>query len=169
MVDYSKTAVAEIRDFIWSEIQEAGILNRNDYIADGFNKPLNPIIPVQQVPEFNNLMSGKTHIVYDFMVKTYSEDFWMCEEEMSLYIYSPDYSKILQITNFLLDTFRRMDLTAKDVNLSRANNSKFKYHYFYLDAAESPSPVDEEGGNHMGYVSIAYKYSREIGSDGKFL
>lgn len=169
MADYTKTAVAEIRDYLWQELQDNNILNKNEYIADGFIYPLNPIIPAQQVPEFNNLMSGKPYIFYDFQVDSYSDDFWMCSENLILYVVCKDYGKSLEIINFLIDLFRRMDLTAKDLNLAKSNTSKFKYHYFYTNSVESPQPMEEEGGNQISVIDISYTYSREIGPDGRFL
>jgi hypothetical protein len=168
MADYTKTAVGEIRDFLWTQLKNNTLLNKNDYIADGFIQPLIPIIPAQQVPEFNNLISGKTYIVYDFQIGAYDSDYWICEENLILYIISPDYGKGVQIINFLIDLFRRMDDSAKDVNSSLISDL-FKFHYFYINSAESPSPMEEEGGNQIATVDISYKYSREIGENGRFL
>ena len=169
MADYTKTAVGEIRNFLWSEAQDSGVLDRNDYIADNFIIPLNPIIPAQEVPEFNNLMSGKTYVVYDFEVNAYDPDFWICEENLILSVVCPSYNKSVEIINFLTDLFRRMDLTAKDLNGQLSETSPFKFHYFYINQVQSPAPVDEEGGNHISLVDISYKYSRLIGSDGRFI
>jgi len=52
--DYTKVAVYDIRMAIWDELKNAGILDPNDYYPDGFTDPLIPIVPSQQVPEFNN-------------------------------------------------------------------------------------------------------------------
>lgn len=168
MTDYTKTAVGEIRDFLWTNIKSNQIFNENHYIADGFTYPLVPIIPAQEVPEFNNLISGKPYIVYDFEVSSYDSDYWICEETLILYIISPSYLKGVETINFLVDLFRRMDDTAKDVNSSLVSDA-FKFYYFYINRAESPSPMKEEGGNHISTVEISYKYSREIGSNGRFL
>ena len=168
-VDYTKNAIAEIRDYLWKEIQSTKVLNKNDYIADGFSKPLVPIIPSQQIPEFNNLISGKPYIIYDFNINSYDSDFWMCEETLQLSIVSNSYGKVVELMNFLVDVFRRMDLTAKDVNANSGISSKFKFHYFYVQDAQSPDPVEEEGGNYVGYVDVTYKYSRFIDNNGRFL
>ncbi len=169
MADYTKTAVGEVRDFLWTNLKEDNILNKNDYIADGFIVPLIPIIPTQQVPEFNNLMSGKPYIVYDFEISQYTEDYWICEENIIFSIVSPDYGKIVQIMNYLVDLFRRMDDTAKNVNAGLADDSKFQFYYFYINNAVSPEAAEEEGGNQIGYIDVTYKYSRQIGSNGRFL
>ena len=169
MADYKKTSISEIRDYLWNEIKDAGILNRDDYLADGFIIPLNPIIPAQEIPEFNNLIPGKTYIVYDYEINSYEPDFWMCDENLILSIVCPDYNKSVEILNFLLDLFRRMDLTAKDMNLQLSSSSPFKFHYFYINNMQSPAPFEQEGGNQVSLIDISYKYSRLIGSDGRFL
>lgn len=168
MADYTKTAVGEVRDFLWTNLKSANIFNEHEYIADGFTYPLIPIIPAQQVPEFNNLISGKPYIVYDFEIGAYDSDYWICEENLILYIISPDYGKGVQTINFLVDLFRRMDDSAKDVNAATVSDT-FKFHYFYINKAESPSPMEEEGGNQISMVDISYKYSRRIGSNGRYL
>jgi hypothetical protein len=168
MADYTKTAVGEVRAFLWENLKADNILNENEYIADGFIHPLVPIIPAQQVPEFNNLISGKPYIVYDFEVGAYDSDYWICEENLILYIISTDYGKSVQILNYLIDLFRRMDDTARDVN-SSLNSDTFKFHYFYVNRMESPLPMEEEGGNQISTADISYKYSRRIGSNGRFL
>lgn len=169
MADYTKTAVAEVRDFMWDSLKEDGILNKNDYIADGFTIPLNPIIPAQQVPEFNNLLSGKPYIVYDFEVREYDSDYWICEENLMLSIISPNYNKIVEISTYLIDLFRRMDDSAKDLNSFKETSSPFKYHFFYINSVESPVATEEEGGTFVGFVEVSFKYSRQIGPNGRFL
>ena len=169
MTDYNKTAIGEIRDFLWKNLKQDGILKESDYIADGFTRSLVPIIPTQQVPEFNNLMSGKTYIVYDFNIYSYGEDYWICEENASFMIVSSDYGKIVQIINYMVDLFRRMDDAAKDLNIEYMGNTPFKYHLFYIDGVEGPQPTEEEGGNMIGTVDVTFKYSREIGPNGRFL
>ena len=84
MTDYKILAAAEIRKYIWDNIKEAEILDENDYYADGFNTALIPIIPTQQVPEFNNLLPGKTYLIYDFEIKTIPVQWWMTEESMTI-------------------------------------------------------------------------------------
>ena len=169
MTDYSLTAVSEIRNFLWENLQADKILNKNNYIADGFRKPLIPIIPTQQVPEFNNLLSGKTYIFYDYMINSYNEDYWKCNESIMLNIVSNDHAEINKIINYLVDLFRRMDDTAKDINSSASVSDLFKYYYFYINSVSSPEPFEEEGGNQIATVDISYQYSRQIGNNGRFV
>lgn len=167
-VNYADSAVSKIRSYIWDKLTENQILLERDYIADNFIVPLVPIIPTQQVPEFNNLLGGKTYIVYDFEVSEYYDQWWICQENLILTVVSNDYSKIIEITQYLIDLFRRNDESAEDINVWQDSSSKFRFHTFILKSAMSPTPVAEEGGRQMGTVEITYKYSRNLDSNGRF-
>ena len=168
-VNYKDTAISKIRNFLWQEIMDNNLLDQHDYLADGIKELLVPIIPAQQVPEFNNLISGKPYIVYDFDIVGYGEEFWICEENILFSIFSTSYQKVVELTNFMIDLFRRMDETAKDVNGNMLSSDIFKFFYFTINAASSPTPIKEEGGNFMGQVDITYKYSRHLDSNKRYL
>ena len=162
-VDYSKVAAFDVRNAIWAELQAVNLLDPQDYYADGFLDPLVPIIPSQQVPEFNNLLPGKTYINYDIIQKNYGVQWWISEETMVLQIISRDNSKILAISNFLTNLFRRYELSARDINDSaRASGSPFKFLYFKLEAANPVQPFIDEGGYMSGDFSFGYTYTREV-------
>jgi hypothetical protein len=92
----------------------------------------------------------------------------MCEEKVVFTVVSTDFDKIVQITQFIIDLFRRMDESATDINQFDQSNSKFKFFYVALTGASSPTPSDEEGGRQMGEVQITYKYSRFLDENGRF-
>ena len=168
-VDYSETAFSRVRTFVWDKLQEAGLLNSYDYLADGFIEPLVPIIPIQQVPEFNNLIGNKTYLIYDYDVKPYDTDsWWICEETIVFTVVSNNFNSIVSITQFLVDLFRRMDDSATDLNLYNGSNSNFKFFSFVLNSASSPTPFEEEGGRQMAEIDISYKYSRVLDNNGRF-
>ena len=169
-VDYTKLAISEIRNYLWTKLKEYNLLDPNDYIADGFDIPLVPIIPSQQVPEFNNLIGDKPYIVYDFSVEDYGDDqWWICQESALFSIVSTDYLLISAITNAMVDIFRRMDESARDLNTSIGASNLFKFHTFKLNMASAPAPFTEEGGRQIGQIEIMYKYSRNLDSNGRFL
>lgn len=170
MTNYADTAFGTIRLFLWDKLKEAGILSANDYIADGFIIPLVPIIPVQQVPEFNSLVGDKPYIIYDYDINSYDEQWWICEEKLVFTIVSSSFEKIVEITQFMVDLFRRMDESAKTLTeWQDLSTSKFKFFTFILSGAQSPTPYEEEGGRQMGEVSITYKYSRELDENNRFV
>jgi hypothetical protein len=161
--DYSKVAAFDVRSAIWQQLQQYGILDQQDYYADGMPNPLVPIIPSQQVPEFNNLLPGKTYITYDIIQKNYGVQWWVSEETMVMQIVSRSNDKILEIANFLTDLFRRYELSAYDINNS---TSPFKFLYFKLESANPVQPFVDEGGFMSGDISFSYTYTREVDETG---
>lgn len=168
MADYNISAVGQLRLYIWDKLKEYNILDENDYIADGFDTPLIPIIPSQQIPEFNNLIGDKPYIVYTFNVGPYGDEWWVCEESVVFSIVSSDYGKIIEITQFLADILRRMDETALEINTWANQTTKFKFFSSSLTYISSPLPFDEEGGRQFGEIEFTYKYSRFLDSGGRF-
>jgi hypothetical protein len=162
MADYTKSAVYQVRDLIWNELLDKELFNDQDYYADGFTDPLIPIIPAQQVPEFNNLLPGKPYITYDLAVRPYGQAWWICEEVISLSIVSTNASQIQSIINLLVDLFRRYDKSAKDADAYVGEDSLFNYHYFYVESADPIQSFDNEGGFMVGDISILYAYTRDL-------
>lgn len=160
--DYTKLAVYDVTDAIWRELQGAGILSSNDYFADGFNYPLTPIFPAQQIPEMNNLLPGKPYITYDISQRNYGVQWWIQEESIFLEIISRNAGQIQTIINFLIDVFRRYDESARDVNINLVNGSPFKFLFFNLETADPVQPFTDEGGYMSGTLSIRYSYVRDL-------
>lgn len=167
--DYTKLAVYDVNAFLWQKLQDAGLFDDNDYYVDSFGTNLTPIIPAQQIPEFNNLLPGKTYFVYDYDVKPTVESFWITEEVITYTLFSQSYDKLNQIMNFMQDTFRRYDETAKDIKIYLAESSPFDYHFLYTDRIVSPQHFQNEGGFMMGEVDICISYARRIDSGKRFL
>lgn len=161
MTDYSKLAVYTINDFLWSKLKEVGILDEQDYYADGFDTPLKPIIPAQQVPEFNNLLPGKTYIIYDYEIMVTPENYWMTNEKVTYSIVSPNYDKINQIITYIQSLLSRFDDAATDLNRFNNDQTPFIFHYLYNDDTFSPQPFASEGGLMLGEVTLAYEYVRK--------
>jgi hypothetical protein len=168
MADYKKNARTAINGYLWQEITSSGILVPSDYNPDGFTNTLIPIIPSQQVPEFNNLLPNRTYLVYDYEVDGYSDDWWVCHETMIYSIISPEYSKIVEVTEFIIDLFRRIDISGLEVQEYNQDKSILKFYSVSLESAASPAPSDLESGRASGTVEISYKYSRVVGNNGRF-
>lgn len=170
MTNYNSVASADIRQYVWQSIQDAGILDPNNYYVDNMPEGLIPIIPAQQVPEFNNLLPGKTYMYYDFEVKTIPVQWWMIDESMTITTVSQNYETVNQINNLILDIFRRYDESAGDINSFLAENggSDFKYHHTLIDNVRSPEPFETEGDYQYGSVTFSYSYSRDTGANGRF-
>ena len=170
MTDYSYVASYDVRKALLRELQEQGMYDPNDYYADGFIDPLEPVIPAQQVPEFNNLLPGKSYIIYDIVQNHTGVHWWMSEEVITFDVTSRDSAQIQSIVNLITDIFRRYDLSAKDVNLKLSTSSPYVYHYFRLDSSDPVQAFQDEGGFMSGLISITYGYTREVNSEtGRYL
>ena len=168
MADYSSIAVNDLRAFIWEQLKAENILSESDYYADGFNVPLVPIIPSQQIPEFNNLLPNKLYITYENEMLPIEEQWWIIHEVMHLMVISPDYDQVNKVMNFLVDLLRRYDESATDVKLSNILSNNFIFHYTAINKVKSPSPMKHEGGLRVGQISILFCYSRNNDSSKRF-
>lgn len=166
-VDYSIDAMYEIRRHLWEELVEHKIFIERDYYNDSIGQEIVPIIPVQQSPELNQFLSGKTHIVYDKIGMSYDENWMICNERMLFTLYSTDYSELNTIRNLMIDVFRRMDDSAKDLNGSRSTD-KLKFHSTVILEISPTEPSDELQGFLSCDVVIEVKYSRIVDGVGRF-
>lgn len=167
MTNYNIDAMYEIRRHLWTELIDSGLLSEEDYYSDQINDNVIPIIPVQQAPEFNQFLSGKTHIVYDKIGLSYEENWMICCEKILFTVYSTDVSEINSIRNLMIDAFRRMDQSAKDVNASKSTPLLI---FFNIMVAEiSPTEPSQELQGFMSTdVILEVKYARDVNSEGRF-
>lgn len=169
-INYKLDAMLELRKYIWSKLQAAEIFDPEDYYSDNIAETLVPIIPVQQLSDMNQFLSGKTHIVYDKIGVSYDTLWLICNEQILFTVYSTDVSEINQIRNFMIDEFRRMDESARDVNLSAGFNSeKFKFHSVYVSDMSPTEPSEELQGFYSADIILEIQYSRSTDSSGRYL
>lgn len=166
MADYSKIAFSEIRDYLWDNLKSTGVLDENDYWIDKMGIKLNPIIPSQQVPEFQNLIPGVPYITYDIETTDYGNEFWITDEIATITVVGDSYSKVYEIMELIKDLFRRYDFSAHDVNDSRSDGT-FNFLKFYISGMMSPN-VGSEGDGITGTVEVTYCYTRGIESGYRF-
>jgi hypothetical protein len=159
----------EIRKHLWEELKNAEIIEPTDYYSDNIGEEIVPIIPVQQQPELNQFLSGKTHIVYDKVGISYEDNWLICCEQILFTIYSTDVSEVVQIRNLMTDLYRRMDESARDLNYTEELSDKFKFYSLYVADISPISPSEELAGFLSGEVVLEVKYSRHVGIDGRFL
>jgi hypothetical protein len=169
--DYSRVAVYDVIEAMWYELTSHGIFKEGEYLPDGFNLPLVPIIPAQQVPEFNNLLPGKPYIMYDIAQKNYGTQWWISEETLILEIISRNSAQVQTMSNFLVDLFRRYEFSAMDIQMQSKPNSPFKFLSFHVDNVDPVQAFSDEGGYMSGNTSITYTYTREVdvSGDGRYL
>lgn len=175
MADYALGAVYEIRKMLWEELQDTGVMLASDYRDDNHVNYI-PIMPTQEQDIFKtkfvlNRANPLPYIVYDLDTVGYGTDWMICEERLTFKIYSNSFSKVLTITNLMVDLFRRFDDSAKDLNKyvkTLNTNSPFRYHYFALTEANSPNPAEELDGRLEADIAIMYSYSRDLNTEGRF-
>lgn len=169
MANYSSLPVFDINGYIWEQIKDNQILIENDYYVDELETNLIPIVPAQQIPEFNNLLPGQTYLIYDYEEKPTMENWWISEVVVTYSIVSPSYDKINEILNYFKDSFRRYDDSAKDINSWSKNSKIYNYHYIYVDGIISPQHFSSEGGFMMGEIQLCISYARNLDSNGRFI
>jgi hypothetical protein len=167
MTNYGIDAMYEIRKHLWQELLSNNIIDQNAYYSDNLGESIIPIIPVQQAPEMNQFLSGKTHIVYDKIGSTYEENWMICCEKISFTIYSVDFAEINIIRNMMIDVFRRMDDSARDLNNSKSTD-KLIFHNTLILEMSPTEPSTELAGFLAADVILEVKYSRTIGQNGRF-
>lgn len=166
-VDYSIDAMYEIRRHLWEELTLSKLIKPSDYYIENTGNEIIPIIPVQQQPDLNQFLSGKTHIVYDKIGMSYEENWMICCEKLLFTIYSTDVSEINSIRNLMIDVFRRMDDSARDLNLSR-NTDKLIFHNTMVVETTPTEPSMELQGFLATDVILEVKYSRTVSQLGRF-
>lgn len=167
MADYKLDAAYEIRRYLWEELQSHNIFDLEDYYSENIGDTIVPIIPVQQQPELNQFLSGKKHIVYDKIGLVYDDNWLICNEKFLFTIYATDVDQINEIRNLMVDIFRRMDESARDLNSSKASD-KFIFHNSLVLEITSISPSDELQGFMSSDVILEVKYSRLVDPSGRF-
>jgi hypothetical protein len=169
MVNYKLDAMLELRKYIWKRLKDTEIFNEDDYYSDNIGEITVPIIPVQQIPELNQFLSGKKHIVYDKIGMSY-EDLWaICCEQILFTVYSTDISDINEIRNFMVDEFRRVDESARDVNNWTDLSDKFQFYSIFIADMSPTEPSQEMQGFLSTDIILEIKYSRSSGADGRFI
>lgn len=169
-VNYKIDSMLELRKYIWTKLKAAGIFNEDDYYSDNLGENIVPIIPVQQQPDFSQFLSGKKHIVYDKIGVSYDTLWLICNEQILFTVYSTDISEINEIRNFMIDEFRRMDESARDINNSSGfNSAQFKFHSIYVADMSPTAPSEELQGFFSADIILEAKYSRNTNTSGRYI
>lgn len=166
-VDYKIDAMFELRKFLWRQLKDYDIFDQEDYYSDNLGSEIIPIMPVQQLPEMDQFLNGKKHIVYDKIGMSYEENWLICCEKVLFTLYSTDITEIYEMRNLIVDLFRRMDESAKDVNSSRETD-KLIFHSIHVIETSPIDPSTEIQGFMSADVILEVKYSRVTDGVGRF-
>jgi len=93
----------------------------------------------------------------------------VCCEQILFTIYSPDVSEINEIRNFMIDEFRRVDESARDVNRFASLSNKFKFFSIFVADISPTEPSEEMQGLMSSDVILEVKYARMVDRVGRFL
>lgn len=167
--NYKLDPMFDIRKHLWKNLTDSGILTATDYYSDNINETIVPIIPVQQLPEMNQFLSGKTHIVYDKIGLSYEDNWLICCEQVLFKIYSTDFSEIVAIRNLMMDLYRRMDESGRDINYYMPASNKFKYYSIFVADISATEAAEELAGFLAAEVVLEVKYSRHVNTEGRFI
>lgn len=169
VANYKLDAMLELRKFLWKELVDREIFDERDYWSDNLNESIVPIIPVQQTAEMNQFLSGKKHIVYDKIGMSYEDNWLICCEQIMFTLYSTQLSDINEMRNYMVDQFRRMDESARDINKWSNLSDKFKFHTIWVADISPTGPSEELQGFFSAEVILEIKYSRITDGSGRFL
>jgi hypothetical protein len=168
MANYNIHPVYDINAYLWKSIMDNEILDPNNYIADGFSNYLVPIVPAQQIPEFNNLLPGQTYLIYDYEEMPSQENWWISNQIITYFVVSPNNDKINQVIAMIKDVFRRFDDSARDVNSYSGKSGYYNFHHISIDSTVSPQHFTSEGGFMMGEVKLNISYTRNLSGSGRY-
>ena len=168
MPNYKLDAMFELRKYLWNKLKAVNIFDPNNYYSDNLKETMIPLIPVQQQPEMNQFLSGKKHIVYDKIGISYENNWLICCEQILFTIYATELTDIVEIRNFMMDEFRRMDDSAGDINDWAGLSDKFKFHSIFIADVSPTKPSEEIQGFLEADVILEVKYSRITDANGRF-
>jgi hypothetical protein len=166
--NYKIDSANEMRKFLWNELKAEGIFDETDYYSDNVNETIIPILPVQQIPEMNQFLNAKKHIVYDKTNMTYESNWLVCTEKMQFTLYAVDVAEIQEMRNFIIDLFRRSDESARDINNFIGTSSPIRFHTIYMSDISPIAPSEEIQGFLSADVILEVKYSRDVDPSGRF-
>jgi hypothetical protein len=168
-VNYKLDMMHDVRKHLWGELVDKGVFDPEDYYSDNLGQEIIPILPVQQQPELNQFLSGKKHIVYDKIGLSYEENWLICCEQILFTVYSTQIDEINEIRNLMVDVFRRVDETARDINYGGFASGSFKFYSAYIADISNTSPSEELQGFLSTDIILEVKYSRYTDPQGRFI
>jgi hypothetical protein len=163
---YDISPTDDLRKWLWEEIQEAGIVQASDYAVPGMGN-LNPIIPVQQQPEFVDKVAGKPFITYDIVGKPVPAGLWYITCEQVLFtVWCEDFKTARALRNLMYDLFRRQDDSARDLN--ETTTSDFGYLNVTVVENRWINAERSQTGRLAFDMIIEVKYVRNLDAHGRF-
>lgn len=164
MTNYLEDPTVDLRKWLWAELQLANIMSATDYLLGSAS--VNPVIPLQQQPEFVDRFKDKPFIVYDIVTEPVDTDmFYISCEQVLFTVFCGDFDTSKKIRNLMIDLFRRQELSAIDLN----NFSPSPISYLSISVIENrwAKPERSEGGRMAFDMIIRVEYVKQIESNGR--
>lgn len=164
---YKRLPVFDVISYFWNELKDAEVLDATDYYVDDFEAEIIPIIPVQDLPQMRNYLGNKTYIVYN--VTSYpvrDGNFFIKQEEVLFTVFSPSFSKMVEVCALAEDALNRLADTGNDITIF--NNSEFTFHCFET-VYDISGETDSEGGRMTADITVTYEYTRDLAQSGRYL
>lgn len=162
LVQYDLNAVHAINRFLWMRLTTDGILSPADY-GDRV-----PIIPRQQVPEFNAV--NAPFIVYNWTIPPIGSDWFRASEQIVYLIYSYDARDHRVLLNYMRSLLDRAEGAAGEVNnyvwSIDARYRKFTIHDIRMDMANAPLPIGEENSRMESMITFTVDYVVDLDPTG---
>lgn len=150
MVDVQVLPIYAIIDYAWAMLKKNTTMKESDY-----NNRI-AIIPTSQQPEFTAL--NKPFIVYTWSELPTNDISAMRSGVAAFAVYGTTDREINKISNLLVNTFNRWDMSAEGIN-TWARSGPFagiRFDTLWATGFDGPSPESQEGGRQSSVVVIRY-------------
>ena len=166
MSSYRRMAAFDVISYFWNELTSTGILDSTDYYVDEFEDEIIPIIPVQDLPQTRNYLGNKTYMVYEILnLPTDEGRYFLKQEQLVITVFSPSFSKLVEICTLAEDCLNRLASTGHDI--TKYKNSEFTFHCFNTEY-EIAGETDSEGGRISADINVIYEYTRDLTASGRY-
>jgi len=171
MADYRVVGAHEINKWLWFMLKDfeykPGVKAFKDYKDSGNSAGYSivPLIPGYQWPQMSDITKNKSpYIVYNYIMSSYSSEWWICREQCAYVIYDFDEERLRAIHTYMVDLLKRMDWTARDINNSGKAASNFDIKFVQLTSASGPDDfaVTTELTLRGAMVVVNYEYTTDM-------
>lgn len=162
-----------INRFLWSQIEQAGIVDSNGQpimVRSNYGGNI-PIIPVEETPEFMTIMDQQggirsfPYIVYTWTRVNPGVQWYLKQQELAYAIRSTDDNAIRQLLNLFETLFQDYDVAAQRVNSftsgpgGRESHRRYHFKYIHLTTLGGPMPAETENGPNESLVGLRIGYT----------
>lgn len=173
MAEYRVVGAHEINKWLWSKLKDfeykTGVKAFADYKDSGNDDGyvIVPIVPGHQWPQMSDITGNKSpYIVYNYIMSSYSSEWWLCREQCAYVIYDSDEERLRGIHAYMIDLLKRVDWTARDIN-NYQSPSNFDFKFVQLTSASGPDDyaVTTEKSFQGAMVVVNYEYTTDMSTE----